>query len=453
MYRILIFLVFLLLCSGFIKSQPSDTTQILTKKGWNFGVLPAVSFNSDLGFQYGGLVNFFHYGDGYRYPSYDHSFYLEISRYTKGSGLFRFAYDSDQLLRNMRLSFDASYMPEQAIDFFGFNGYDAVYQSNWVDDTHPDYRSRMFYKHKRNMVRLHADLSGAMGIQGLQWAAGLEFYSFVVGSVDIDRLNKGKDEADQLPSVAEEPGLFELYQAWNIIPQDELSGGTFAAIKVGLVYDTRDFEASPSKGIWTSLLFYAVPKAMSNLIEGFSRISFTHRQYVSLIPRKLVFAGRFSWQSRLSGHVPFYAQPLMMTTRLLGAYSEGLGGQRSLRGVMRNRVVGDAIAYANLELRWKIVEKKLFNQNFYLATNAFVDVGQVTRKIAVAKAFDQLPDEFLTFNKSDYYKPGSEKAHWSAGLGLKLAMNENFILSADYGRALDPQDGESGLYIGLNYLF
>jgi len=143
----------------------------------------------------------------------------------------------------------------------------------------------------------------------------------------------------------------------------------------------------------------------------------------------------------------------MITTRLRGAYSEGLGGQRSLRGVMRNRVVGDAIVYANLELRWKIVEKKLFNQNFYIAVNLFSDAGQVTKKIAVAEAFDQLPDVQLLFNKSDYYQPGSEKLHWSAGLGLKLAMNENFILSADYGRAFEIQDGESGLYIGLNYLF
>jgi hypothetical protein len=59
-----------------------------TKTGWNFGVLPAVSFNSDLGFQYGGLINLFHYGDGSRYPTYDHMLYFEISRYTKGSGLF-----------------------------------------------------------------------------------------------------------------------------------------------------------------------------------------------------------------------------------------------------------------------------------------------------------------------------------------------------------------------------
>jgi hypothetical protein len=32
-------------------------------------------------------------------------------------------------------------------------------------------------------------------------------------------------------------------------------------------------------------------------------------------------------------------------------------------------------------------------------------------------------------------------------------MNENFVIAVDYGRALNKQDGKSGMYIGLNYLF
>lgn len=35
------------------------------KTGWKFGgALPAISFDSDLGFQYGALAEFFNYGDG-----------------------------------------------------------------------------------------------------------------------------------------------------------------------------------------------------------------------------------------------------------------------------------------------------------------------------------------------------------------------------------------------------
>jgi hypothetical protein len=43
--------------------------------------------------------------------------------------------------------------------------------------------------------------------------------------------------------------------------------------------------------------------------------------------------------------------------------------------------------------------------------------------------------------------------HYSVGGGLRLAMNQNFIAALDYGIALDKQDGDSGIYIGLNYLF
>jgi len=32
-------------------------------------------------------------------------------------------------------------------------------------------------------------------------------------------------------------------------------------------------------------------------------------------------------------------------------------------------------------------------------------------------------------------------------------MNQNFVIAADYGKATNEQDGTSGRYIGLNYLF
>ncbi|MBK7713186.1 MAG: hypothetical protein IPJ37_21270 [Bacteroidales bacterium] len=39
------------------------------KTGWKFGgALPTITFDSDLGFQYGALVEFFNYGDGKQVP-------------------------------------------------------------------------------------------------------------------------------------------------------------------------------------------------------------------------------------------------------------------------------------------------------------------------------------------------------------------------------------------------
>ena len=56
-------------------------------------------------------------------------------------------------------------------------------------------------------------------------------------------------------------------------------------------------------------------------------------------------------------------------------------------------------------------------------------------------------------DRADYYDQGAEAMHISYGLGFRLAMNQNFIIRCDYGMAADDRDGDSGVYIGLNYLF
>ena len=39
------------------------------------------------------------------------------------------------------------------------------------------------------------------------------------------------------------------------------------------------------------------------------------------------------------------------------------------------------------------------------------------------------------------------------GAGLRIALNENFILAIDYGFATNKQDGLKGLYINVGNLF
>ena len=74
---------FIIFCSCFfyisataqtIDSLSIDTISTIKKEkiktGWSFGALPAVSYNTDVGLQYGGLVNLYYYGDGSKYPEY-----------------------------------------------------------------------------------------------------------------------------------------------------------------------------------------------------------------------------------------------------------------------------------------------------------------------------------------------------------------------------------------------
>jgi hypothetical protein len=415
------------------------------KTGWNLGPLPTITFDTDLGFQYGALVNLFNYGNGDIYPKYYQSLYFEVSHYTKGSGIYRFMFDSEHLIPGIRLTTDLSFLTDQAYDFYGFNGYDAVTNKLWVDSESPDYVSRMFYRQKRNLFRFKNDFQGKLSGDKLLWNAGFTIQKFNIGSVDIAKLNKGKDAADLLPVVN---GLYDLYQNWNIISPEEADGGLINTVKIGITFDTRDNRPNPMKGIWTEAGIETSQKFLGSE-ETFGKFYFTHRQYFTLIPNDLSFAYRLGYQQTIFGDVPFYYQTQVIVSTLRGATSEGLGGSKTLRGIWRNRVVGNGFAYGNAELRWKALRFTFINQNWYLGVNGFTDFGLVTDKIDFVK-----PDlSESSYNASDFFNTGAEKLHVSAGAGLRIVMNENFIIAIDLGKAFNEQDGGMGFYMGLNYLF
>lgn len=414
----------------------------VTKTGWNFGALPTITFDTDLGFQYGALVNLYNYGDGSRYPNYNHSLYFEVSRFTKGSGINRFYYDSDQLIKGLQTSLDISYLSDQAYDFYGFNGFDAVVNKNWFDDASNDYITRMFYKYDRNMFRFKVDLQGKLSGEKLKWATGVNLLNFKLSPVNLEKLNKGKKGDDILPVV---DGLFEKYQEWGIISAEEADGGFVPELKAGLVFDTRDNRPNPMKGIWTEAVLVGAPSFLG-AESGFTKLSLTHRQYFTLIPNDLSLAYRMAYQTTLSGHAPFYYQTQVIVSELKGAASEGLGGAKTMRGILRNRIVGDGFFFGNVEARWKFARFQFINNNFYLGLNGFMDFGQVTKKIAIEPHSGFTPE-------TDFFEKNAEKMHISYGAGLRIVMNQNFVIAVDYGMAADKRDGDSGLYIGLNYLF
>jgi outer membrane protein assembly factor BamA len=430
------------------------------KTGWKFGgALPAIAFDSDLGFQYGALVEFFNYGDGSTYPDYFDHTYTEVSRYTKGSGIYRFMYESNHLIPGVHMTSDLSYLPDQASHFYGFNGYESIFNIDWMDDelASPPYRTRMFYRFQRNQFRFKNDFQGKLSGNHFKWSAGFAFQNFETSSVNINKLNKGKK--DKLPSVTDEPGLFELYKEMELISTNEANGGWVNTIKAGVVWDSRDNRPNPMKGLWSEIGIEMAPKFLGN-DWGFSKLYITHRQYFTLIENDLSLVYRLGYQATASGNVPFFFQSQVITSMLTGEKSEGLGGVYTLRGVLMNRVVGDAFFMGNVELRWKPVYFKFFKQDCYLGLNGFYDFGRVTKNI-------ELPDNLeATFNGTNtiseiytgdtfanYFKPGEEKFHQSAGGSIMLAMNQNFVIAIDIGKAFNEQDGNIGFYIGLNYLF
>ena len=82
----------------------------------------------------------------------------------------------------------------------------------------------------------------------------------------------------------------------------------------------------------------------------------------------------------------------------------------------------------------------------FIAISAFADAGYVTQRYDFDKT--NIPN----YNSNELFGT-EENIHIGYGGGIRFALNENFILAVDYGLAHEKQDGKSGLYIGLGWLF
>ena len=151
-------LILVLVMLPFIVLPQSDSTTAKPKKRYSFPTFPILAYDADMGFQYGIVSNMYDFGDWSKYPEYRHAVKVEISRFTKGSGINQLFYDSKYLIPgNIRITAEVSYLTERALDFYGFNGYEAAYNKDFTNEESDDYISRVYYKHDRNILRLMAD--------------------------------------------------------------------------------------------------------------------------------------------------------------------------------------------------------------------------------------------------------------------------------------------------------
>lgn len=464
MRKIITLAIIALIATGAMaETEKKDSNNV--KTGWNFGILPSIAYDADLGFQFGALSNIYYYGDGSQYPEYIHSFYVEAAYTTKRYGLFRFFYDSKYLIPDHRLTVDVSYLPDAMCDFYGYNGYSTLYHMGWhnAKKDSSEYLSRAFYKYKRDLVRVAADIEGTIS-GSWKWNAGLGVLGYMIDECDIAMLNGKRQPTDIKyldPSVQ---GLYELYRNWGIIKPDEANGGWHPYVRGGITFDSRDKRSNPSRGIYTDA-FFTYSAAFGKQTEYNNlKFNFTFRHYVPIYQDRITLAYRIGTQNTIAGESPFYMNTYLNTLFIQRVLYEGLGGGNSLRGIMRNRILANGFAYANVELRTKIVTFDIGKQHFYIGLNPFFDIGMVTQpykldenevrtaisanNIATGRT-DKFEDYFNLSNK-EIYMP-----HSAAGVGLKVAMNENFILSVDWATALNKQDNGKMLnfYVKMGYLF
>jgi hypothetical protein len=222
--------------------------------------------------------------------------------------------------------------------------------------------------------------------------------------VDVDDYSGESSDG----AVLQPSRLLTDYQNGKVVGFD---GGWDNALKVGLTFDTRDFEPDPASGV----MLQAVGRISSEALGSdfnYQQITISARGFQNLLGEsgRLILAGRFAYRMQF-GDVPFYSAP---TIPLTDGDADGLGGHATLRGFVTDRFVGEAMAVADCELRWSFAETMLWKQHLRFMLVPFVDTGRV---------FDSVGDTTLKDWKFD------------GGLGFRLAWNLSTIVSFDYARS------------------
>ena len=407
------------------------------KTGFSFGGFPIVAFDQDKGFQLGALANIYDFGKGGWYPNPRQQMYLEASWFTKGSQLYVLSYDNRFLIPGVRFSFAAQFSNEKALDFYGFNGYKSYY------DNDESLTKSGYYKMSRMLPYGKIDFTGKI-TEHFYWKFGYHFKYFI-----LDEFSN-----DNTASLPYAKTLFSWYKSLGFIEADEYKGGMTSAWRAGLMYDSRDVENAPSRGLWAETFIEWAPKWMGTN-KPYGHYYAVVRQYFPLAGEKLVLAYRANIQGFI-GKPAFYALPFESVLGP-GYDRDGFGGYRTIRGLMRNRVQGQVVCYFNTELRWRFADLRVLNQNLTLGANAFFDGGRVLKDyVDVSVDANDWSTQIAngTF-PSQLTKGGQERFHLAAGGGLRFILNKNFIIAVDYGRAFDRQDNGKGgsLYINTGYLF
>ena len=432
----------------------------IIKTGINLGPLPVVAYDADRGFQFGALLNIYDFGNGKNYPNPNAQWYIEASAYVKESTIGSYKlilnYDNKTLIPGVRMSICTGYYKDAALDFYGLNGYQSNYDMGLIGENtifvdneagqklqdnavNKGKYPKGFYRHGRDLVKAKVDFTGEI-LKNFYWEAGYNL-----------SWTKTQTYTPSEYTVYGGNSLFDLYKAWGIIPENEADGGLTSSLRLGLMYDSRNVENNPTKGIWAEAHVIGAPKWLGTTHEHY-RYCATFRHYVPIIQDKLTFAYRLGYQGTFGNNVPWYNLPFY-TNMGIKADNDGFGGYRTVRGLMLNRVQGLDTGFYNIEMRWKFIDFKLWKQNIAFAFSAFTDGAHVFRgyDMTLKPAAGATAEQIALYDKFVFDR--KDGLHASAGAGLRFIMNQNFIVALEGAQCFNKQDGGFAFYINTGFLF
>ena len=405
------------------------------KTGWVFTPMPNISYNTDLGLNLGAFCDFFYYGDGSVYPNFLHHAGFTGAYATKGSWFLHGYFESVALVPGLRISASATYRDARANNFYGFNGIASIFNKELELNTET---RTAWYTNRRRFFRASAAVQGRI-TDHLSWVGGAVFRHVMMGDFSLKNYDSGKS-------------LFLLYRANGVIADDEFAGGTSLELKTGLTYDTRDVELFPSKGVYGELLLVGNGD-LRQWKYNYLQVSAHWKQFIPIVPGRLIFAYHLALQHTLAGEIPYYNLNELATISYLYEESAGLGSRYSVRGYRYNRIAAAGYAWANIELRVIPFKFNLFGQHFDIVFNPFLDLASITKTYRMEEQMYRLTPTPGQPVPGPVFQDEQLPLMASAGIGGKLHMNTNFILSLDFAKAFDPQLSDFMVGMATTYVF
>ena len=214
------------------------------------------------------------------------------------------------------------------------------------------------------------------------------------------------------------PGNSYLVNEFNAGNLQGLGRNNINFLQAGLVYDTRNLDSDPDKGIFAEVTNSVSLRTLGSQYT-FNKFLFHIKGYQKLLPNrfKAVVLAMRGALAAVNGATAFYEYQEAWSTE--GELYDLLGGRFGLRGYKQARFLANYVAFANIELRSRFAQFTLFKQHVALSAVPFFDIGGV----------GNTPSRLFGYSANYRY---------DGGLGLRIAWNVNTILRFDY--ALSKED-------------
>jgi outer membrane protein assembly factor BamA len=432
---------------SFLADKPTMDPRELEKKkpGMYITGLPLVDSDPDTGFGFGARA--YAYWDGDRadplfgYTPYRHRVYGQVFVTTNGYQQHTLDYDAPYLGGSpFRLRATVSYERNTAANYFGrgaatlgdlsytgagrtfgtFGGYTSALRQIGPSGIADTLYNKYDLEDPGVVTTVERDFFG--GVVRVQAGLGASYVRVrdYTGTATV-----GDDAASGATGIPATMGTTRLKEDCDAARIVGCSGGVHDTLKLGVAFDTRDFEPDPRSGFFVDLTAEMSSRVLGSAYD-YARVTFSPRAFVSPFPKltDLVIAARGVYSVQTDG-VPFFA---MNTLAFTDTDRQGLGGLWTIRGYNQDRFVGPVSALANVEVRWTFVDFDAGSQSFALSVAPFLDLGRV---------FDRVEDfSFASWKRGE-------------GGGLRIAWNRATIIVLDYGFSTEG----SGLYMDFGHQF